>query len=61
MAWMAARVCALWVANCGNTASGAASSLRAQARYEASVWTLRVKTGKPSSPSTWARLISLSQ
>ena len=30
--WMAATVKALWVANCGKTASGAASSLRAQAR-----------------------------
>ena len=39
----------------------AASSLRAQAMYETSVWILRVKTGKPSSPSTCARLISPSQ
>ncbi len=29
---IAATVWALWVANCGNTASGAASSRRAQAR-----------------------------
>ena len=32
MAMIAATVCALWVANCGNTASGASSSNRAQAR-----------------------------
>ena len=56
-----ASVCALCVANCENTASGAARSLRAQARYETSVWTFRVKTGKSFIPSTCARLISLSQ
>ncbi|KZC02166.1 hypothetical protein AU375_01645 [Methylobacterium radiotolerans] len=61
IATMLASVWALWVANCGKTASGAASSRRAQARYETSVWTFRVKTGKSERPSTCARLISLSQ